>query len=212
MFLQPGHILSVLSVSTLGPSLDTYNATLTINGTSLITTTSTTLTTKYLTFTTTIPTNKHAAFRTWTPSPPPSIQPRDLFFPTPTPVDSLASSLGIPVPTENSKLHNIHPRAPELPSGCPPLELIFARGTNEPAGLGKIGEALSTELRKHYPEMTAYGVTYTARTYMGKWLSKGRLEEGAGHIERRVAMWEELRERGVCDGTRVVLGGFSLGW
>lgn len=47
---------------------------------------------------------------------------------------------------------------------------------------------------------------------MGKWLSKGRLEEGAGDIERRVAMWEELRDRGVCDGTRVVLGGFSLGW
>ncbi|KAF8451568.1 cutinase-domain-containing protein [Terfezia claveryi] len=97
-------------------------------------------------------------------------------------------------------------------TSCPPVELIFARGTGESSGLGRIGIALYTELMKEYPDMTAYGVFYDASAYKGKLISGGKLEEGGKDIEGRVGMWVKLEvERGQCKETRIVLGGFSLG-
>ncbi|RPB27328.1 alpha/beta-hydrolase [Terfezia boudieri ATCC MYA-4762] len=119
--------------------------------------------------------------------------------------------------------HNTLPRSiPSLESfpnplpgnltSCPPVELIFARGTGEPSGLGRIGRALYIELMREYPNMTAYGVFYDASAYKGKVISSGRLEEGGKDIEGRVGMWVELEgEQGQCKETRIVLGGFSLG-
>ena len=94
---------------------------------------------------------------------------------------------------------------------CPSIELIFARGTNESPGLGRIGTALFIELQKFFPDMTAYGVFYSAPTYKGSFLSGGSLESAAIDVVDRVSMWEEQKEMGLCPETRVVLGGFSLG-
>ena len=119
--------------------------------------------------------------------------------------------------------HSTHPRSiptvesttyplPGNLTSCPPIELIFARGTGESPGLGRIGTALYIELMKEYPDMTAYSVFYDSSAYKGKLISGGRLEEGAKDIEGRVGMWVELeRRRGQCKETRIVLGGFSLG-
>jgi len=128
-----------------------------------------------------------------------------------------------PSDTLSLSAHNTYPRSiPTLESSpyplpgnltsCPPIELIFARGTGESPGLGRIGTALYIELMKEYRDMTAYGVFYDASTYKGRLISGGKLEEGSKDIEGRVGMWVELeRERGECKETRIVLGGFSLG-
>lgn len=94
---------------------------------------------------------------------------------------------------------------------CPSIELIFARGTNESPGLGRIGTALFIELQRFFPDMTAYGVFYSAPTYKGRFLSGDNLESGAIDVVDRVSMWEEQKEVGLCPETRIVLGGFSLG-
>ena len=94
---------------------------------------------------------------------------------------------------------------------CPPIELIFARGTNEPPGLGRIGTALFIELQEFFPDMTAYGVFYSALAYKGRFFSGESLESGAVDVVDRVSMWEEHKKMGLCLETRIVLGGFSLG-
>ena len=111
---------------------------------------------------------------------------------------------------------NIRSNPPiELPgnlTSCPSVELIFARGTGEPVGLGKVGVALWLELLKYYPDMTAYGVNYNAKAYQGSLISHRSLQKGAKDIENRIGMWEWLRgEKGVCRNTKIVLGGYSLG-
>ncbi|MGI9124894.1 MAG: cutinase family protein, partial [Mycobacterium sp.] len=35
---------------------------------------------------------------------------------------------------------------PAQAAPCPDVELVFARGTSEPAGLGRVGQALSEQL------------------------------------------------------------------
>ncbi|OBF25079.1 cutinase family protein [Mycobacterium sp. ACS4331] len=94
------------------------------------------------------------------------------------------------------------PVAAGAPDGCPDVELVFARGTFEPSGLGRVGDALASSLQSRLPERTvgAYAVNYPAS------LDFGRAAEGvadaSGHIRRLV-------ER--CPDTDIVLGGYSQG-
>lgn len=56
------------------------------------------------------------------------------------------------------------------PTGCPDVELVFARGTFEPSGLGRFGEALASSLRSRLPGRTvaSYAVQYPASLDFGR--------------------------------------------
>lgn len=84
---------------------------------------------------------------------------------------------------------------------CPDVEVIFARGTSEPPGLGPIGQALVDSLRADTGlNIDAYGVNYPA----------GRLQLGGGDGAKDTIsrVKNVVRE---CPDTKIVLGGFSQG-
>jgi cutinase len=85
---------------------------------------------------------------------------------------------------------------------CPNVELIFARGTAEPPGLGLTGDALLAALQPalHGRNVQAYAVDYPA-SY--NFLTTGDAANDArDHIAQMVDQ---------CPATRLVLGGFSQG-
>ncbi|WP_420108794.1 cutinase family protein [Mycolicibacter arupensis] len=84
---------------------------------------------------------------------------------------------------------------------CPDVEVIFARGTSEPPGVGRVGRALIDSLRQQTSKkVDEYAVNYPA----------GRLQlgggDGANDVIRRVKAAAE-----VCPNTQLVLGGYSQG-
>lgn len=81
---------------------------------------------------------------------------------------------------------------------CPPVEVIFARGRLESAGVGRLGNAFVSALRsKSNKNIGVYAVQYPA---------DNELDVGAndmsGHIQYMM---------NTCPDTRLVLGGYSLG-
>src|SRR3954464_2033511 len=60
----------------------------------------------------------------------------------------------------------VAPVAPPMASAadCPDAEVVFARGTDEPAGMGRVGDALVDALRKQAPSLNidTYAVNYKA--------------------------------------------------
>jgi len=84
---------------------------------------------------------------------------------------------------------------------CPDVEVIFARGTSEPPGVGRVGRAMIDSLRQQTSKkVDEYGVNYPA----------GRLQlgggDGANDVIRRVKDAAD-----VCPDTQLVLGGYSQG-
>ncbi|GFG63142.1 putative cutinase cut3 [Mycobacterium kubicae] len=85
---------------------------------------------------------------------------------------------------------------------CHDAEVVFARGTNEPPGMGRVGDAFVTSLRQQTNGMDigTYGVNYAA--------SKLQLHGGDGandvinHVKQTVSS---------CPNTQIVLGGYSQG-
>ncbi|SBS77126.1 Cutinase [uncultured Mycobacterium sp.] len=85
---------------------------------------------------------------------------------------------------------------------CPDAEVIFARGTDEPAGMGRVGDAFVDALRKQTNGLNidTYAVNYKA--------GKLQLHGGDGandvisHIKSTVSS---------CPDTKIILGGFSQG-
>jgi len=85
---------------------------------------------------------------------------------------------------------------------CPDAEVVFARGTNEPAGLGRVGDAFVDSLRQqtHGMNIGTYGVNYKA--------SKLQIHTGDGandvvsHVKSMASS---------CPNTKIVLGGYSQG-
>ena len=86
--------------------------------------------------------------------------------------------------------------------GCPDVEVVFARGTSEAPGVGRVGQALADALRAQLGGRTVgtYGVNYPA-TY--DFLNAAG---GATDAANRIAMMAQQ-----CPGTRIVLGGYSQG-
>jgi cutinase len=84
---------------------------------------------------------------------------------------------------------------------CPDVEVIFARGTGEPKGVGKVGQAFVDSLREDTGmNIDVYGVNYPA----------GKLQLGGGDgandtINRVKAAVQK------CPATKIVLGGYSQG-
>lgn len=85
---------------------------------------------------------------------------------------------------------------------CPDVELIFARGTSEPDGAGRVGQALASQLAPQLGgrSLGVYGVNYPA-TY--DFLAAA---DGAADATNRIAAMSQR-----CPSTRYVLGGYSQG-
>lgn len=95
---------------------------------------------------------------------------------------------------------------PSLPSAsadpCPDVELVFARGTREPPGMGRVGQAFADALGAQIGSRTlgTYAVNYPA-SY--DFLTTA---DGAADATARLAAIAQQ-----CPKTRVVLGGYSQG-
>lgn len=85
---------------------------------------------------------------------------------------------------------------------CPDIEVIFARGTGEPPGLGRVGEALVANLSQRLGgrSVQAYAVNYPAS------LDFLTTAEGANDAAARIV---SVLSR--CQNAQIVLGGYSQG-
>lgn len=90
---------------------------------------------------------------------------------------------------------------PHASASCPGVEVVFARGTDEPPGVGKVGGAFVSALRgQTRKSVGAYAVNYPA--------NKDFLTatNGANDASTHVAQMAVN-----CPGTKLVLGGYSQG-
>jgi cutinase len=87
---------------------------------------------------------------------------------------------------------------PSASAACPDAEVVFARGREEPPGVGAVGDALVNSLRgKTHMSVGEYGVNYPANISTGS---------GANDMSAHVQFMAKN-----CPNTRIVLGGYSLG-
>lgn len=95
------------------------------------------------------------------------------------------------------------PPDPTVSDGaCPDVEVVFARGTGEPPGVGGIGEDFIDALRSKIGEksMGVYGVDYPATTDFPT--AMAGIYDAGTHVEQTAAN---------CPQSKLVLGGFSQG-
>jgi cutinase len=92
---------------------------------------------------------------------------------------------------------------------CPDVEVVFARGTGEPPGVGGVGQAFVDSLRAQLGNrsLAVYPVNYSASNDFGnREVFAGTVVEGirdaGAHVQATAA---------ACPNTRIVLGGFSQG-
>jgi cutinase len=86
---------------------------------------------------------------------------------------------------------------------CSDVEVVFARGTAEPAGLGRVGQAFVDGLRNQLAGRTvsSYAVNYPA-SYDFLQSAPVAADDASAHIQATVAG---------CPGTSIVIGGYSQG-
>jgi cutinase len=113
------------------------------------------------------------------------------------PVFGLAVAVAVPVVTITSG-----PLPTARADDCPDVQLVFARGTAEPPGLGRVGDALLAALQPALGSRSvqAYAVNYPA-SY--NFLTTA---DGANDARDHIAQVADQ-----CPATRLVLGGFSQG-
>ena len=94
------------------------------------------------------------------------------------------------------------PAAPARADDCPDVEVIFARGTGEAPGVGRVGQAFIDALAPQLGgrAVDSYGVNYPAS------LNFLAASSGAADAAARIA---DMSVR--CPQTTLVLGGFSQG-
>ena len=85
---------------------------------------------------------------------------------------------------------------------CSDVMVVFARGTGEPPGIGRVGQALVDALRPQLGARTlaTYGVNYPAS------YDFALASDGAGDASAFITGTAQS-----CPSTRIVLGGFSQG-
>jgi len=88
------------------------------------------------------------------------------------------------------------------PADCADVQVVFARGTGEPAGAGRVGDAFVDALRPLVPgkSVAVYAVNYPAS------YDFLRAAEGANDASAFVQ-----NTAATCPDTKIVLGGFSQG-
>lgn len=85
---------------------------------------------------------------------------------------------------------------------CPDIEVVFARGTGEPAGVGLVGQSFVDSLRSQVAPQSVgvYAVNYPASiTMIG---SGGGANDVNAHVQQMA---------NACPNTKIVLGGYSQG-
>lgn len=92
---------------------------------------------------------------------------------------------------------------PAAAAPCPDVEIVFARGTTEPPGVGGIGQAFVESLRSRLGERSVgvYAVNYPASRDFSRSAPAGR-DDLSAHVQSMAA---------TCPNTRMVLGGYSQG-
>jgi cutinase len=96
--------------------------------------------------------------------------------------------------------------APRIPSAtadpCPDIEVVFARGTTDPPGVGSVGQAFIDSLRAKVGGrgVGVYAINYAATMNFLR-VADG-VADGNNHVMYMV---------GNCPATRLVLGGYSQG-
>jgi cutinase len=96
--------------------------------------------------------------------------------------------------------------AVDIPSAsaqpCPDIEVVFARGTNEPPGVGAVGYPFVNSLRSQVggKSVGVYGVNYPASDDYSK--AADGANDASAHVQYVAAN---------CPNTRLVLGGYSQG-
>jgi cutinase len=91
---------------------------------------------------------------------------------------------------------------PTAAASCPDVEVVFARGTGEPAGIGSVGNAFVSSLRSQMPgkSVGTYGVNYPASyNFLG---ATTGANDASGHLQ-------DMANK--CPNTKLVLGGYSQG-
>lgn len=86
---------------------------------------------------------------------------------------------------------------------CPDIEVVYARGTGAPPGIGMVGESFVEALRSRVGgrSVGVYAVNYPATSDWGPSASAGAADANA-HVQGTAA---------ACPNTRIVLGGTSQG-
>ena len=109
---------------------------------------------------------------------------------------SWAALMGMPVPAVSAQ-------------PCPDVEVMFARGTGEPAGVGGVGQAFVDAVRSDAGNKSVgvYPINYPASSNFGDPMAFAAtvvdgIRDASGHIESMAAS---------CPNTRMVLGGYSQG-
>lgn len=108
---------------------------------------------------------------------------------------------------------------PPVPSAfaqpCPDIEVVFARGTYEPPGVGAVGQAFVDSLRAQAGNRTvgAYGVDYPAS---GDFPPAGDLQAALPFLSTVMNGIYNARDHvestaANCPNTRIVIGGYSQG-
>jgi cutinase len=97
--------------------------------------------------------------------------------------------------------NSVHPKAVADP--CPAIEVVFARGTGEPAGVGGVGQPFVDSLRSQVGgrSVDVYAVNYPASDDYINSVYAGA-QDASGHVRYMAAN---------CPNTRIVLGGYSQG-
>ncbi|GAC1648287.1 MAG: alpha/beta fold hydrolase [Mycobacterium sp.] len=118
-----------------------------------------------------------------------------------------ARLVGIAMLTTSASLFAPVPSSSAQP--CPDVEVVFARGTGEPPGVGGIGQAFVDALRAQAGarSVDTYPVNYPASSDFGAGMDFALtviqgIRDAADHIQATAAN---------CPNTRMVLGGFSQG-
>ena len=83
-------------------------------------------------------------------------------------------------------------------ASCPPVEVVFARGRLESAGMGALGNAFVSALRSK--------VNRSIGTYAVKYPADTEVDVGANDMSQHIQYIASN-----CPDTRLVLGGYSLG-
>ena len=119
----------------------------------------------------------------------------------------IAGFLGVAILTTSAMLSAPIPSASAQP--CPDVDVVFARGTSEPPGVGGVGQAFVDAVRSQVGgrSVSVYPVNYPASS------------DFAGGIQFAATVIEGIRDAGAhvqdmaanCPNTRIVLSGFSQG-
>jgi hypothetical protein len=92
---------------------------------------------------------------------------------------------------------------------CPDVEVVFARGTGEPPGVGGIGQAFVDSVRSHTGarSVNVYPINYPASSDFSSGINFALtvvdgIRDASSHVESMATN---------CPSTRMVLGGYSQG-